>query len=73
MIAQDDAIPGGRATTGWRAGEYVVDAHTLTFNDNATAGTAALIVGLYDAATNQRVTLADGSDAVVLARGLEVK
>ncbi len=73
VIAQDDGIPGGRATTGWRAGEYVVDAHTLTFNDTATAGTAELIVGLYDAATNQRIVLADGSNAVVLARGLEVK
>ncbi len=79
VIAQDDAIPGadatrqGRATTGWRAGEYVVDLHTLAFNDNATVGTAALIVGLYDAATSQRVTLADGSDVVVLARGLEVR
>ena len=73
VIAQDDAIPGGRPTTGWRAGEYISDEHVLTFNANATAGTATLIVGLYDAATNQRVTLADGSDAVVLARGLEVR
>ncbi len=73
VIAQDDAIPGGRSTIGWRAGEYVVDAHTLAFNEGATVGTAELIVGLYDAATSQRVMLADGSDAVVLARGLEVR
>lgn len=73
VIAQDDAIPGGRASTGWRTGEYIVDPHTLTFNDNATAGTTQLIVGLYDAATNQRIRLADGSDAVLLAQGLEVR
>ncbi len=73
VIAQDDALPGGRSTISWRAGEYVIDGHSLAFNDGATAGTAQLIVGLYDAATNQRVTLADGSDALVLARGLEVR
>ena len=67
VIAQSDAIPGQRPTTGWRAGEYIVDAETLTFNDNASPGTTKLIVGLYDAQTGLRVRLADGSDAVTLA------
>ncbi len=73
VIAQDDAIPGGRATIGWREGEYIMDRHTLAFNDNASAETVRLIVGLYDAATGQRVRLADGSDAVELATGLEIR
>ena len=38
VIAQSDAVPGGRPTTGWRAGEYIVDPHTLAFNDTAAPG-----------------------------------
>lgn len=64
VVAQSDHAPGGRATTGWRAGEYVLDEHTLAFNIEPRAG--RLVVGLYDAATNTRVRLADGSDAVAL-------
>ena len=73
VVAQSDALPGRRPTTGWRAGEYIADPQILTFNDNATAGSARLIVGLYDASSGQRVTLADGSDALVLADQVEVK
>ncbi len=73
VIAQDDAIPAHRPTTGWRAGEYLPDDHLLKFNQNATAGTARLIVGLYDASTGQRLHLADGSDAVTLAQGIEIR
>ncbi len=72
VIAQNDAIPGGRATTGWRAGEYIVDTHSLSFNTNAASGSAKLIVALYDAQTNQRMHLADGSDSVTLATGIAV-
>ena len=73
VIAQSDAIPGSRPTTGWRAGEYIVDAETLTFNDNATPGTTKLIVGLYDAQTGVRVGVDDGSDSVTLTTGVEVR
>lgn len=73
VIAQDDAIPANRPTTGWRAGEYLQDDHRLKFNDNATAGTTKLIVGLYDASTGQRIHLADGADAVTLAQGIEIR
>jgi hypothetical protein len=73
VAAQDDSIPGSRATTTWRAGEYVVDDHRLHFNDGAQPGTVRLIVGLYDAATGARVPLADGTDAVTLANNLAVK
>ena len=47
LIAQSDAEPaqGQRPTTGWRSGEYIVDTHTLQFNDIAAPGTAHLIVG----------------------------
>jgi hypothetical protein len=69
VIAQSDSLPasGARPTTGWREGEYIVDRHTLSYNDLATAGDVTLIIGLYDAANNQRVRLVDGTDHVVLA------
>ncbi|MBE2266940.1 MAG: glycosyltransferase family 39 protein [Anaerolinea sp.] len=64
VIAQSDQFPGGLATSSWRTGEYIVDEHTLTFNVEPRAG--RLVVGLYDARTNTRVRLGDGSDAVEL-------
>ena len=64
VIAQSDHYPGERPTSGWVAGEFVIDVHTLTYNVEPQAGT--LYVGLYDARTNTRVRLADGSDAVRL-------
>jgi uncharacterized membrane protein len=75
VIAQSDSIPaqGGRATTGWRRGEYIVDAHELAFHDGAAPGTATLIAGMYDAATGQRVQLPSGGDAIILAEDLMVR
>lgn len=60
LIAQSDAIPGGRPTDGWRAGEYILDAHALNFNEQAHPGPAYLIVGLYDPLTGQRIILDEG-------------
>jgi hypothetical protein len=73
VIAQSDAVPGGRPTTGWRAGEYIVDAHTLSFNDVAGQGMARLIVAVYDPQTGGRLGVAGAGDAAVLAAGLEVE
>jgi 4-amino-4-deoxy-L-arabinose transferase-like glycosyltransferase len=75
LIGQSDQIPaaGERPTTGWRAGEYIVDAHELTFNDAAHPGEATLIVGMYDAATGERVLLADDSDAISLPGTVTVR
>jgi len=64
VIAQSDHYPRNRATSSWRSGEYVIDDHVLTYNVEPREGT--LYVGLYDARTNTRVRLADGSDAVRL-------
>ena len=62
IIAQSDRQPadGVRPTTGWIAGEYVQDAHRLTFNDAGYRGAASLVVGLYDPATGERVNLSGG-------------
>ncbi|HYO88167.1 MAG TPA: hypothetical protein VER79_05930, partial [Candidatus Limnocylindrales bacterium] len=74
VTAQSDALPAGgtRPTTGWRVGEIVEDAHTLTWNSLAAPGEATLIAGLYDTVTGTRVRLADGSDSALLEAGLRV-
>lgn len=74
LIAQSDALPaqGSRPTTGWRAGEYIADMHTLMFNSAAAPGEAYLIVGLYDQRTNQRVQIGE-ADFIRLPGIIEVR
>ena len=57
IIAQSDSVParGARPTSGWRAGEYILDRHELRFNALAQPGSARLIVGMYDARSGERV------------------
>lgn len=76
LIAQSDSLPaqGERPTTGWRAGEYIVDAHRLQFNDLAAPGEATLIAGLYDARTGERVPVnTDGADYITLPGVITVR
>ncbi|MCA9911677.1 MAG: hypothetical protein KC519_23640, partial [Anaerolineae bacterium] len=75
LIAQSDARPAQamRPTTGWRAGEYIVDSHRLVYNANAHPGPATLIVGMYDPTTNQRVQLSANTDAAPLPIALMIR
>ncbi len=77
VIAQDDSQPaqGQRPTTGWVAGEYIVDAHELRFNTQGLTynGAATLEIGLYDAASGRRVLASNGADHVLLPVKLAVK
>lgn len=73
VIAQDDAIPGARVTTGWRASDYITDAHRLEFSGSVPVGEIRLLAAVYDAQTGQRIQLHDGTDAVVLERGIVVR
>lgn len=74
LIAQSDSLPaaGQRPTTGWRAGEYLIDEHSLQFNAAAGPGPARLIVGLYDARTGARVPIAE-SDHIALPGSVLVR
>ncbi|MEP6983990.1 MAG: glycosyltransferase family 39 protein [Chloroflexota bacterium] len=74
VLAQSDSLPanGTRPTTGWRTGEYILDEHTVTFHADAAPATANLIVGLYDAATSQRVPISTTSDFITLQTGMAV-
>jgi len=75
VLAQSDSLPanGARPTTGWRAGEYILDEHTVTFHSDATPATATLIVGLYDAVTGQRVPITPTTDTITLQTGITVR
>ena len=74
LIAQSDAIPaaGARPTNEWLAGEYVTDAHQLAWRESGYRGPARLAVGLYDAATGERLLTAEGTDHFSLPVGLSV-
>jgi hypothetical protein len=68
VVAQSDAAPAGwgRPTSGWRAGEYVVDMHTLQIRGDVTPGAYRLVVGMYDPDTGQRLTSSEGKDRLDL-------
>lgn len=55
--AQSDRLPaeGRRPTTGWVAGEYVVDVHTLALPDELPPGEYQVWVGLYEPRSGLRV------------------
>ncbi|MFN8474269.1 MAG: glycosyltransferase family 39 protein [Anaerolineae bacterium] len=57
IVGQADAIPvnGGRPTTGWRPGEYIADHYVIPLDRNAAPGRYQIEVGLYDAATGERL------------------
>jgi hypothetical protein len=74
VLAQVDAVPvaWARPTTGWVAGEVVADAYTLAVPAGARAGTYALIAGMYEEGTMQRLRVTEphgetGADHVRLA------
>jgi len=75
LIAQSDSIPAqnDRPTTGWRAGEYIVDRHALKFNENAAPGSATLIVGMYDALTGNRLMVTPKEGFIRLPGVIDVR
>lgn len=77
LIAQHDGIPanGARPTSGWGAGETIVDPHQMTFKSDALdyTGTASIVVGLYDPdAPDERLPTGAGNDYVTLPVTIEV-
>lgn len=74
IVAQHDAAPSNwsRPTTGWVAGEIVVDEHVLGWVPGTAGGSARLLIGLYDPETGQRVIWEGGSDVYVLPIEIDV-
>jgi len=67
--AQSDAVPAGwtRPTSGWQAGEYVTDIHTLDLKPKLPPGEYRLVVGMYTD-NGPRLPVASGGDAVELGK-----
>ena len=75
FIGGHDSQPAGgeRPTTGWVAGEFIVDEHALALEDTSYRGPARIEVGLYDPQTGQRVPLDNGADHLVLPAEITVR
>ncbi len=69
LMIGSDTIPANwtRPTTGWIAGEYVTDPHTLVLPANLAPGDYRLEVGLYDAESNVRLGESVLDQVVVIA------
>jgi hypothetical protein len=65
-ITQADGWPQGGAvlTSQWQPDEYVRDSHTLEIPDDAPPGPYLLAVGLYDAATGERLQVTQNGQSL---------
>lgn len=75
VAGQDNQPRRGASPTGrWQPGRYVADYYELQMPQDAPAGSYRLEVGMYDAATGQRLPVSTGGDsfplpAPVIVRG----
>lgn len=71
ILAQSDGQPAGwlRPTTGWTAGEYVLDEHIITLPDNLPAGELTLRIGVYDPETGVRLRGPAGEEYITMPLG----
>jgi len=69
IVGQQDGEPGGgsQPTTGWRAGEVIVDNHGLLIPPGSPPGAHTLRIGLYSAADGRRLPVSGGEDALDLS------
>ena len=67
IVAQSDGEPANwtRPTTGWLSDEIIIDEHSLPI-EGLPSGMYQLNIGLYDPATNDRLTLPNGETAVTI-------
>ena len=74
LIGQHDGIPvrGTRPTTGWVAGEYLIDPHPMTFRQPDYVGEAVIEVGVYDPGTGARLATPEGENRFILPVTLQV-
>lgn len=81
ISGQDDSQPvdGARPTTGWLPGEVIVDEYAIPVATDAPPGTYVVEVGMYDAATGERLPVYDAqglpvpSDRVLLDSTVDVR
>jgi hypothetical protein len=68
LMVQSDSEPANwtRPTTGWAAGEVVLDERILEIPSDATTGRYRLVTGFYHPGTRERLALPDGATAVLI-------
>jgi hypothetical protein len=68
LVAQHDGMPvsNQRPTSGWQAGERVIDQHEIRLPPDLPSGQYSLRVGWYDWQTQERVLLSNNDDALDL-------
>jgi len=73
LVAQHDGTPaaGARPTRGWLEGEIVTDVHLMAFRE-PYGGPATIVVGLYNAASVDRVLTSEGETAAPLPSVLDI-
>ncbi len=59
IVAQDDRWPGGLPSNTWAPGQVVADRYDILLPDTAPLGVYQVVVGLYLAATGDRLVLTD--------------
>ncbi len=66
LRGQQDHVPGGgtRPTTTWLEGEYVIDEHQITLQEDAPPGPYHLEVGMYEKSSGQRLNVLDGQGRI---------
>ncbi|MFO7539503.1 MAG: hypothetical protein R6X32_15800, partial [Chloroflexota bacterium] len=69
LVAQSDGEPAQwqRPTTGWLPGEIIGDAHQLHLPPELQPGSYTLLAGLYEPVSGERLVMAGGETAVVVA------
>lgn len=72
--AQDDRWPlaGGHPTTRWLPGQVVVDRHVVDVPVGTPPGIYQVHVGLYDALTGERLSVADADQGFVVIGEIQV-
>jgi hypothetical protein len=74
VLAQRDSEPqdGKAPTTGWIPGEVIDDEYAITLPASLASGDYAVEVGVYDARSGDRLTLANGDNRLLLLAAVHV-
>jgi hypothetical protein len=75
VVAQRDAEPrdGAAPTTGWLVGEVIEDEYAIALPPDLAAGDYPVEVGVYEARSGERLTLADGTNRFLVSQKVAVR
>jgi len=65
LQGQVDRMPGAAPTSRWAAGQVIVDEFVIPVAPDARSGRCRIVIGFYDAAYGNRLSIVDGSGELV--------